>query len=227
MITVVPLYYPSDVDAHQLFSVAQSELDAISGRKYFLVCSPQLSAKDVSEAVDSQRYPGLKHESVPCLWIETTEKRNFVLRLRGISGSEISRRLRLLSDLVNEKRSFDNIKEKLMALNDESATAPKMPTWFPKAGYGSLILTLVFLISLVVADTLGFPVRDSSRMLVVFVLAIGISAAASFVGGDAAAKGTIPFPFAKESPVTFSVSGGIAAFVITLLIGYYAYGKTA
>jgi hypothetical protein len=48
---------------------------------------------------------------------------------------------------------------------------------------------------------------------------------ASFMGGTAAAHGNIPIPFAKKRPVAFSASGGMAAFIIAMILGFWLYAK--
>jgi hypothetical protein len=47
----------------------------------------------------------------------------------------------------------------------------------------------------------------------------------AFIGGDAAANGHIPIPGASEHPVRFSMTGGLAVFVILILIGTWVYPK--
>ncbi|MGC3980141.1 MAG: hypothetical protein QM808_02660 [Steroidobacteraceae bacterium] len=47
----------------------------------------------------------------------------------------------------------------------------------------------------------------------------------SFLGGNAAAKGQIPLPFAQNHPVEFSVVGGIAVLLLVLVFGKYLFMK--
>jgi hypothetical protein len=62
------------------------------------------------------------------------------------------------------------------------------------------------------------------RFLVVVVFALGCALAVAFLGGDAAASGKIPF-FGSDTPLAISATGGIAALVIVLVLGYYFYVK--
>jgi hypothetical protein len=67
---------------------------------------------------------------------------------------------------------------------------------------------------------LGGPLEEGKRTVLHLLMAISVAASAAFLGGDAAAKGTIPF--FKDSPVTFSVWGGVGSFVVVYLILRYA-----
>jgi len=123
------------------------------------------------------------------------------------------------------KEVVDALEPFLLAKELAMANGPRIPSWFPKAGYSTGLLTLLFFMVLVVAGIFGHEVPPHTRMLVVFVVSLGLSLALSFIGGDAAAKGSIPLPFAKQRPIAFTASGGVAVFLVALLIGYYAYGK--
>jgi hypothetical protein len=94
--------------------------------------------------------------------------------------------------------------------------------WVPVVGAGFGFLTFIFFASLVVASVNGKSVPPESRILVVAVLAIGIALSASFLGGTASASGKLPLPWSMH-PVTFSIVGGSAVFVIVFLIGYASY----
>jgi hypothetical protein len=52
-----------------------------------------------------------------------------------------------------------------------------------------------------------------------------MSFVAFFFGARAFAQGVIPLPFAKERPITFSAAGGIATFIIVLLLANLVYPK--
>jgi hypothetical protein len=74
---------------------------------------------------------------------------------------------------------------------------------------------------LVVAAILKATVPSESRFLVVVVLAIGTALSTAFLGGSAAASGNVPI--FKNSPMKFTVTGGIAALLITLVLGHFLY----
>jgi hypothetical protein len=101
----------------------------------------------------------------------------------------------------------------------QAQTAP----WISKAGYVTGILTLVFFMAMVVASLFGYNVPANSRFVVVVVLAFGTALSFAFFGGTAAAHGSIPIPFSEQKPIAFSVTGGIAVFIIVLALGYYLY----
>jgi hypothetical protein len=64
------------------------------------------------------------------------------------------------------------------------------------------------------------PITES-KFLVTVVLALGTALSSAFLGGTAAAAGKIPI--FKDSPMKFTVTGGIAAFVIVLVLGHFLY----
>jgi hypothetical protein len=99
----------------------------------------------------------------------------------------------------------------------------KTVSWLAIAGYIAGVLTLVFLMGIVFASILGHEVPTNTRFTVVSVLALGAALSFAFVGGTAAAHGTIPIPFTEQKPIAFSVTGGIAVFIIVLTLGYYLY----
>ena len=94
-----------------------------------------------------------------------------------------------------------------------------IPQWISTAGAIIGIMTLLFFMLLIL---MVVTIEDidivKAYSLIPIVLAVGIAISTSFIGGTAAAKGNIPIPFIKEYPMTFSVSGGIAVFFLTLMI---------
>jgi hypothetical protein len=84
-------------------------------------------------------------------------------------------------------------------------------------------LTLLFFMALVMMAAMGLEIPCNSRFLVIAILAFGAALSSSFLGGTAAAKGAVPIPYLRSHPLQFRVAGGIAVFVIVLLVSYYAY----
>jgi hypothetical protein len=104
---------------------------------------------------------------------------------------------------------------------------PTFPKWFPIAGAVFGGCTLLFFMGVVLASIFGHDVSLQGRFIVVIVWAFGTALSSAFLGGYAAAKGSIPFPFVREHPVQFTVGGGIAVLFITALLGYYLYVQPA
>lgn len=100
---------------------------------------------------------------------------------------------------------------------------PSTQPWLSVAGFVVGAIILLFFMAIVVAGLAGHHLEVQDRVPIVLVFSIGLALAFSFIGGDAAAKGKIPF--IKDSPVVFSVSGGIAVFIICFLIGMASYPK--
>ncbi len=80
---------------------------------------------------------------------------------------------------------------------------------------------------LVIIAIFGHIVPSNARFLVIVVLALGAAMSAGFLGGAAAIQGKIPIPFVQKHPLVFSAGGGIAFFLIVLLLGCYLYVNPA
>ncbi len=109
---------------------------------------------------------------------------------------------------------------------DNTRHAPKRratnaATWMAQAGFGLLALTILFLMSLVVADIAGLPVQCSGRGLVIFVMALSTGGAAAFLSGEAAAEGRIPL-FGGHV-LKIATTGAIGAIVIVMALGFRLY----
>jgi hypothetical protein len=112
---------------------------------------------------------------------------------------------------------------KMIEKIEKKATPQALPGWFPKAGFISGLVTLLFFMGLVITSLFGFSIPKTERYLPIIVLSLGLALASSFLGGYALARGKMPLPFAKDSPIKFSVTGGIAVFIITFALGYWFY----
>src|SRR5579871_2760146 len=91
------------------------------------------------------------------------------------------------------------------------------------AVFGGIVL--VFFMALVVMATQGKEIPCQSHYLVVIVLALGIALSASFLGGAAAVSGSIPWAFANDHPVQFSLYGGVGVALIFLVVGWKTYAS--
>lgn len=90
---------------------------------------------------------------------------------------------------------------------------PTVPSWFPIAGFVFAVGTVLFLMTYLVVG----PQIDAQKKIVFDVLiALCVAGSGTFLGGAAVANGKIPF--FKDSPIQFSLAGGVAIFVIVLLL---------
>jgi fido (protein-threonine AMPylation protein) len=78
---------------------------------------------------------------------------------------------------------------------------------------------LVFFMGLVILSAWGHPVPHEAHYLVVIVLALSGALSAGFLGGNASARGVIPFPGLNEHPLTVAFTGGIAVLIVLLVLG--------
>lgn len=123
------------------------------------------------------------------------------------------------------KIGIDDMRNALLDLNSRQFQQQKaekekkqmreqVPWWFPHAGVGFAIATFVSLFSLLIMPDLS----QQKRIIFDVWVAFCVAASAAFLGGSAAASGNIPIPFVKDSPVRFSAVGGIATFIVVLLL---------
>lgn len=230
-VQAVPLFMNDDEGPTAYFHKYKAEIDAITGNALVLFVPRSVQegdARDIVSAVDSKRYPGLQRSNLPCLWVEAGDRAHVVLKIPD-TPDDIKRLMRCLADAVRSSTNLAEVKEKVMAdMTRKSAQPPatqSVPPWFAMAGAVFGGFTLVFLMGLVVASMVGYDPSQNTRPLIIIVLSFAVALSFAFIGGTAAAQGNIPLPFAKEKPVAFSVSGGIAAFIITMLLGFWLYAK--
>jgi hypothetical protein len=117
---------------------------------------------------------------------------------------------------------IDQMLERVRKLG-ETPPPKDVPSWFPIAGVIFTAFTVVSLLYLL----LGPQDISSGRHIIFDVwFAICLAASASFLGGTAKAHGSLPWPawFGGNSPpIQFATAGGIAVFVIALIILLSAY----
>jgi len=92
--------------------------------------------------------------------------------------------------------------------------------------YASGAATLLFMMGLFAYSTVTqspLPSGGAARFVIIAIVAFGAALASGFLGGDAAAKGSIPLKYATEHPFTFSLTGGVAVFVIVFSLANFLY----
>jgi hypothetical protein len=227
-IQVVPLYLGEDQEVSEYFRKWKQDIDAITSEWLIIAVPTTVSAgdaPDIVSAIASERYPGLCVDDLPCLWVESRGGQ-FKIKLKD-NRDAVKESIRVLSECARTSGDFAAVQDCFMTKdpNAPPSTPSRIPQWFPIAGYSALAVTLLFFMAMLVAGIAGHPIPDPMRMIVVFILAIGVAMASSFLGGDAAAKGSLPFSFATRRPIAFSVTGGVAVFFIVLIFGYYLYAR--
>lgn len=102
----------------------------------------------------------------------------------------------------------------------------EVPQWFPVAGFCCLAAGIVFFMALLIlAAVLGLEVPQGSRFVLVALLALIAGSSATFLGGDAVAKGPISLPIITKNPIAFGVTGGVGVFFLVMIFGYLLYAK--
>jgi hypothetical protein len=123
----------------------------------------------------------------------------------------------------DSKTKLKPTRESATAKEAKISKSPKTtnasPPWVPIVGVTFLGLAVLFFMGLVVARMAGYPMPDTS--LICIVLALTASIGSGFLGGSATASGQINV--SKLTPVKFGVTGGIAVFVITLILCHTLY----
>jgi hypoxanthine phosphoribosyltransferase len=110
-----------------------------------------------------------------------------------------------------------------IAVNERLTKNQDVQSWFPIAGFALVVLALLFLMSLIVLSLFGLEIPMTSRFILVAFLALAAGLGLTFLGSSAAAGGNLRIPVVGETPISFGVTGGIAAFVIILVLGYALY----
>lgn len=83
-------------------------------------------------------------------------------------------------------------------------------------------LTLLYMMALaLLLIFLDLEITSDARTILIMVLAIGLALAFSFIGGHAAASGTVPL--LSRHPLKFSTGGGMAVFLIVFFTAKVAW----
>lgn len=225
IISVIPLYLPSDTAIGEFFKNHSDEVEAITKTDLTVVLAETVVNGNVVDVVsaaneDSPRYKGLRIDQLPCLWVDSSEG-SFIIPLRNESD-DVKGALRKITDCVRRSKDIRKIEECYMAKQPQTPNQTKVPGWFPIAGFATAFIFLAFLMYLILRGT---PLDYGMRMLVTLAMSLTLALSFSFFGGEAAARGNIPLPGAQEHPVAFAVKGGFAVFVVSFLIIFWVYGK--
>src|SRR5438046_7475241 len=116
--------------------------------------------------------------------------------------------------------------EEIGPVQETERSAGSVPIWFPVCGAAFGGLTLFFFMGLVLLAIVGYQVPASSKFAVIAVLGLGCGLSSNFLGGSAAARGSLPLAsIFKEHPIYFGLTGGIAVIVIVLTLGSVFYAS--
>jgi hypothetical protein len=184
-----------------------------------------------------------RHDAVKRVLPLTLTKDPYYRALEAADGAERQRHL----DVSEMEHLLSDLLAKQMVLALQRAEAPGMQDQIQRAkqeiaaaqrdnrtrrsvdALGSLLaiklgavfggLALLFFMGLVLLSVWGRPVPNDARYLVVIVLALSGALSAGFLGGNASARGTIPFPTLNEHPLAVAFTGGIAVLIALLMLG--------
>lgn len=95
--------------------------------------------------------------------------------------------------------------------------------WMNIIGACFLGIAVIFIMALIVASLFDRAVPEESRFLVCSLLALIMSIGSGFLGGSAVASGQISVPKFLQNPISFGLTGGVAVFVIVLILSSFAY----
>jgi serine/threonine protein kinase len=111
----------------------------------------------------------------------------------------------------------------LPVVDVSSPDSPEQPTASWAVGLVFASIGLLFLMILVFLSLRGMQVPRESRFIVSAILSLTLGASVTLLGGSASARGQIPLPFAKEHPIQFGATGGVATFLLTMLWCHWLY----
>jgi hypothetical protein len=240
----VVVYTSTDVDAADFFS-SETNLEELNASArnhiYFSVPSSVANGEfdDVYDEIDlGRRCPNISRRNLPCVSVDDAAGAHTIVSLVGLDAGGIQRRLRLLVDAATRERTAGGLQRELERLMSddqpqtgtahEAAPARPFPPWAQRAGFGVGAATLLFFMVLVFVANAG-GLHPATRVPIACVLALGVSLAVAFIGGDAVANGSLPLPVAEGNAMKFSVTGGIGAFVIVFVLAasLFPTGATA
>jgi hypothetical protein len=101
--------------------------------------------------------------------------------------------------------------------------ADAAPIWVMIVGVVFGFLTLAFLMRIVLLNMTGSPIPCAARFPIVAVISLCAAFSMGFLGGYLNAQGAIPLPFVAVNPFQVGAGGGIAAFLVFMLTGYWLY----
>jgi pimeloyl-ACP methyl ester carboxylesterase len=120
-VQVIPIYFDSDAGASEFFALHREEVDLVT-RGLHVVMQRSLGARppdDVFGAIDSNRFPGLLEDDIPCLWVECGEA-HFKARMPP-DRQGVARYVRCLSRVMRKAQSFQDGQEHFFRLCPEAA----------------------------------------------------------------------------------------------------------
>ncbi len=224
------IFTPDDTLSLEYFSKYKATLNDVTGTDIF-VGLPDIQdgmIRDLSKLFAPEgkaRFPGLDRADLPCLWIEDERDEHRIVRLPA-DQVKFAALIRGVTDAAARASSFKEfnmlVDETQNKLNPAPIVQQPAPSWFAKAGFGAAVAAFTLLVALILLSMFVKDVPSSVKILVDIAISIAVACAFAFIGGTAQAEGKIPF-FKGQAPVSFATGGGIATFVITLLLTGYLY----
>jgi pimeloyl-ACP methyl ester carboxylesterase len=111
-VQVIPLYFKSDAAVFDYFRQHENEIDAITGSAVHVIVARSLlegDALDVASALDApKRFPSLSAQDLPCLWVETSGGRHFIIKLPP-DLEQVKNLLKRLVDAARRATTFDDV----------------------------------------------------------------------------------------------------------------------
>ena len=107
--------------------------------------------------------------------------------------------------------AMEQARQNLNQILHMEANVNPIPSWYPIAGAAFLLLTIIFFMYIYIN-----PGPSGPGVVLTLISSFCAAASFAFIGGSAAASGKLPL--FKDSPIGFSMGGGVAVFVIVLLL---------
>ncbi|HEY2120469.1 MAG TPA: Fic family protein [Candidatus Acidoferrum sp.] len=99
-------------------------------------------------------------------------------------------------------------------------SGPNLPAIFSfKSGMMFGAVAVVFFMALVLLQMFGHPVPETSKFLVVIILALTGGLSTTFLGGTGIVKGSVPVGDAEQHPLGYAATGGVAVLILLLVLG--------
>lgn len=207
----IPIYTKEDDAAFRYFREHHADLDSITGTA-IAVGLPETvlhgNADDVAKALESGgRYPGLRPDDLPCLWVEDESGGHTILSLPE-EGPALVRRLRQITAAARSAKDVHDLVRALPNGQQSTEGVPKQ-IWIP-----ALCFTAAVLLFMMWAFVERPNLTGDQRSFMQAFFAVLAGFASSFMTGTALFQFTHT---SRRSRFLFSGTAGLAMFALCLV----------
>jgi hypothetical protein len=219
-VQATPLFTPEDEVASAYFRNHVDDLNATTGNALVVSLPETVAAgnsKDVSKAVDSKRFPGLKRQHLPCVWLEFKGGHAVIALPRA--QDEIVKLFRVLADEASAATSAKDLRERLATeqwkARGSMADGDLKGSWWPVIVLTLILVGLLVFLVWEVPRLYDYGFRFPMFLLYAIVALVASVALFGALRSVGRARGSF-------LGVTFEFGGPAALFIVTVLLGLHS-----